>query len=440
MRGTIPRSMGHSRRKREVGISSRALSLASTLFLGASFPGLIAQEGPKEPVELPASDEDEVAGEWWNQDRLCGELCTARTLIEERGFAIDVSWIVDLGRVLSGGVDEESAAISWFDVAVTADLETIAGLSGGAVVMDAYAISGGSLLRDIGDYQGTSNIESHHVAQIAELYYEQTLWDGKLRLKLGKVDAGNEFGYVLNGWEYLNSGFSYSPTFLSFPIYPDPATSVNAFVRPCEGWEIGGGVYDGALQEGISTGKRGPSTFLGEPSDLFLIGEVIKTWCNEGGLDGRFAVGSWHHTGTFDEFDGGTRNGTTGLYFSFDQTLWRENPDAADDVQGVAGFAQVRLADDEVSEVESHLSTGLAWTGPFAERDSDVLGLGLTRVDFSSDAGFTDAHETTLELFYRLQLLPWLSLKPDLQFAQNPGGDETVDDAWVALLRIEAVF
>ena len=31
----------------------------------------------------------------------------------------------------------------------------------------------------------------------------------------------------------------------------------------------------------------------------------------------------------------------------------------------------------------------------------------------------------------------WCSLKPDLQFISNPGGDSSADDAWVAAVRLE---
>ena len=54
-------------------------------------------------------------------------------------------------------------------------------------------------------------------------------------------------------------------------------------------------------------------------------------------------------------------------------------------------------------------------------------------------AGFTDDAELAVELFYKVQLGPWVALKPDLQYIANPGG-AGLDDAWVATLRLELVY
>jgi porin len=45
--------------------------------------------------------------------------------------------------------------------------------------------------------------------------------------------------------------------------------------------------------------------------------------------------------------------------------------------------------------------------------------------------------ETVVELTYRLQVLPWLHLQPNLQYVINPGTSPTLDNALVFALRVE---
>jgi porin len=146
----------------------------------------------------------------------------------------------------------------------------------------------------------------------------------------------------------------------------------------------------------------------------------------------------WHHTGGFATFAGGAEDGTTGFYIVLDQQLHAE--DAGGD-QGLFFFAQYGYADAEVSAVEHHLGAGVQWVGLIPGRDTDVAGLMASYAALSDEAGagFTDDAETAVELFYKAQITPWLSLKPDIQYISNPGG-AGLDDAWVATLRLELVF
>jgi porin len=274
--------------------------------------------------------------------------------------------------------------------------------------------------------------------QIAELWYEHLFLDERLRLKVGKVDLNTEFVFVDGGGEFTNPSSGISPAIVSAPSYPDPATSVNLFYTHTSGWTLGLGVYDGAANEGVSTGSVGPSTFFGAPSDLFLIGELVKRWTlGDEQAAGRIGFGLWKHTGTFDEFDGGQSDGTEGFYLMLDQELWRENPGQADDTQGLAAYLMAFHADEDVSEIETHLGLGLVRTGLFDCCEADVCGVCLNWVGLSEQAGFSADDELNVELFFKHQLCGWCSIKPDLQFISNPGGDSSADDVWVAAVRLE---
>src|ERR1700759_1868267 len=96
---------------------------------------------------------------------------------------------------------------------------------------------------------------------------------GRLRIKVGKVDAPTEFAAPAGGAGVLNSSFGYSPTLFLLPTYPDPAMSVNAFYYPAPWLSFSAGVYDGSGERGVLTGSYGPKYFFNGPGDYFFIGE-----------------------------------------------------------------------------------------------------------------------------------------------------------------------
>jgi hypothetical protein len=51
----------------------------------------------------------------------------------------------------------------------------------------------------------------------------------------------------------------------------------------------------------------------------------------------------------------------------------------------------------------------------------------LTSVIFRDGAEYTDTQETSVELFYKIQITPYLSVQPDLQYVINPGGNGASD-------------
>ncbi len=400
------------------------------------------QIGSNPAVENTASREWFSSGlPWWKWSRVTGDWGGLRSRLEKAGVILKGSYIVDVSWVGSGGVRRRNTTRSLLDVNLTLDLEALFGLKGATLFADYYSQVGRDGSKDVGDIQAFSNIDSDNVHQLAELWYEQWLFENRFRLKVGKVEASSEFAYVDSAGEFIHSSPGFSPTILSFPSYPDPAMSVNVFIYPIEGIYFGLAVYNGALNDGVRTGRRGPSTFFNnvKSDDYFLIGELGITWSDSANWGaGRFVVGPWYHSGDFARFDGGSESGTEGVYLVFEQRIWRENPGVKDDEQGLSVFFQYGYADERVSEMTHHVGFGLFLVGPISGRDDDSAGIMVSFVDLSdaSGAGFTQ-DETALELFYRLQVTPHISVKPDLQYIIDPSGDRSIKDALVGTLRFE---
>ncbi len=380
-------------------------------------------------------------------DHLTGDLFGLRPALGKNGITFEASLVADLSKNFQGGITTRSEAFRHlFEANFTLETEPLLGLKGGKAFVDFQTQNGrnGTELL-VGDFQGFSNIDADGFTALYELWYEQALLDGKLRVKVGKIDATNEFAFVENGAEFIISSAGFSPTIVGFPTYPDPATGAVAFASPLDWLYLGVGLFDGATQEGQPTGTRGPATFFGDPADLFLIAEGGIKWSASGGRDGRIGLGVAHHTGTFETPDGAgrTEDGATSAYLVLDQSVIKENTGRENDEQGVAVFLQLSHTEQEVFEADLHAAAGAVWTGAIPTRDTDVLGLLASYVHFGdparSSGTFAEDHEVSIESFYKVRITPWLSLKADFQYIINPGGG-SADDALVGTLRAELVF
>lgn len=370
-----------------------------------------------------------------------GGLAGTREALAEEGLSLEAGLTADLSKNVSGGVNPAGTFRHLFGFNTAFDLDKLAGLEGATFFLGFHTQEGQDGSEETGDLQAYSNIDSDDFTALYEVWYEQVFLGGDLRFKLGKIDANSEFAFVDFGGDFIHSSPGFSPTLFTLPTYPDPAFGAVAFVGENEGAYAGLGVFDGALQEGVPTGTRGPKTLFGDPADLFFIGEAGTRWGGGGGLlPGRVALGVWHHTGTFATFAGGTRSGATGFFLVFDQLLYEENS-GADDGQGLGLFAQLGLAEEDLSAIDQHLGVGLEWRGLLPDRDDDVVGLMASYAGLSDEpgAGFTEDAEVAVELFYRVQLNSHLSVKPGVQHIANPGG-AGLGDAWVLTLRLEAFF
>ena len=361
--------------------------------------------------------------------------------LKSQGIEFNGSLTMDWSKNFQGGLNTNDTSFRHLlDVNILFDLEELLGLRNTDIFVDFQNLNGeNGSEEDVGDFQGFSNIDAEGRTQIAELWLEKRLFEDALRIKIGKVDANSEFAYVENGSEFINSSPGFSPTLLNIPTYPDPATSVNVFIYP-ENFYAGAAVYDGALQEGIPTGSRGPKTFLDEPSDLFVIGEVGLSWYtkDDENFPGRLGLGIWHHSGRFQQFDDRRESGTEGLYLVVDQTI-TEQKVSNDESREIKFFLQFGYADEDVSELDIHFGGGMSLSGFVPLRNDDALGVMGSYVHFSNEADFVDNYEFALETFYKFRFNDYLVIKPDLQFIVNPGG-EGLTDALVALLRIELAF
>ncbi|MDX2117956.1 MAG: carbohydrate porin [Planctomycetota bacterium] len=386
---------------------------------------------------------------FWEWQRVTGDWGGLRTKMENAGFTLSASLTMDWSSVWSGGVNKTAHTRTLWDVNLNVDLEKAVGLTGGKVFFDFQSADGRGGAADAGSFQLFSNIETPgNRDQISELWYEQKLFDNVLRVKVGKINAYTEFDFTDAAAGFMNGSAGKCPSIVGIPAYPDPALGAAVFVYPLEQLYIGGGVFDGATIDGISTGNHSPETFFNDDksSAWFWIGEVGFSWNEVGPLGGgRVAAGAWHHTADFTTFAGNPESSTEGVYALAEQQVWRWGKEGDDAERGAFVFAQGGMTDGDVASAETSFDAGVSFEGICSARPDDGAGFMLSWVDLSdSDNGSGgkafDNDEWLLEAYYKIQITPFVSVQPDLQYFINPGGSATTDDAWVGSLRFVVSF
>lgn len=367
-----------------------------------------------------------------------------RPELEAHGITFAGAWTADYSRNFQGGLDSNADAFrNLFDARFNVDTRAAFGWHGGTFSIDFQNQAGVNGSDKVGDVQGFDNADADGRTQIAELWYEQLLFDNKLRIKVGKVDANSEFALPAFAGGFLNSSFGHPPTITAMPTYPDPATSLNVFVYPAPWFYAGFGVYDGSNAVGVETGAYGPARLFHSGHTLFTIGEAGVRWrLRDNTLPGRFAVGAHYSDARYTRFDGSEQSGAGGVYAIAEQKLWHKKFYDKTSDDGLYGFLQYGHADRRVSDVSDYVGAGLSFVGPYTKVNPDSLGIGVAaaRLSDDRDSGFTESWETSVEAYYNFQVTRYLSVKPDLQYIVHPGGQRDVNDALVATVRVTLAF
>lgn len=361
--------------------------------------------------------------EWINGDYATRKYFGARPILESHGLTVDSSFLYSPFMKTAGGANGEASAKGYglFSVGVSLDTEAAKLWKGGKFfslyqLKTGYGLSGEN--GAMGDYFGFDGWEMDQISQISELWYQQKFFDGKIRLKIGKQDSNTDFGFLNSGWDFMNTAFSVNPN-TPLPSFPYTPFGFMAEVNPKEWLSIRNGIYS-------------------KDSCPFNITEIeFKPTIKN--MPGRYMIGAWEmgDTNGYSVATGVEEEETVyntfyrnyGVYFNFEQMVYKEQKDNPDDMQGLVVFGQTGMSPSNKNDLSKYGAIGLHYKGPFPKRDNDIVGLALGCGNFASrlnnityDLGGRTGSETVVEGFYRLFITKWFYLQPDVQFIMNPGG------------------
>lgn len=366
--------------------------------------------------------------------RLLGDPAGLRGWLERHGCVVDLFLNDQLGVLLRDGEHGLARNSGSADLFLRADLARAGVPFGGEILAQLKSNVG----RNVNDQAGAlgepiDDADFDAPLWVDQLWYERGFADGRLRLRLGYLDQQ----VVFDRTAYANSeDRQFLNTFLDNSAIVPLEIGLGALVvaAPTRWLEIAIGAADAdnpVRTLGLDSAFDGVRS-LTTNVEATLRGELLP------GRGGALRVGFFRDGAERIAFgDESPDRGHWGVYVSADQEVWRGDGPFA---PALGVFVRAGRADGRVQEIEGFWSVGLQLTGPLPGRPADVLGLGsyqtLPSDDHRARIGADVDRETGVELYYRLQLAPWLAVTPDAQWLHHPGGTSDAPDAFVLALRV----
>jgi porin len=387
----------------------------------------------------PAARAEMDLGSWLAQDTVTGDWGGLRRRAEAAGLTVEGNYQTDLLVNPIGGEQQGFAYDGLMEISLDFDLEKIAGLEGTSFFIAGYWASGDDLSdTDIGNLIDVSQVFDGRTVALAQMYFEQQLFDGALDVTLGRLSPGDDFATSdLYGY-YVSTGVNSNPFAIpenvaSFVADPMAIWGLRAIARPTGQIRLGAGVYN-ADPDVTRDGKHGVDFVLNPDDGVLVMAEAGYQWNqaeDDAGLPGSATFGGYYDSSDFDAVDDSDkdRDGNYGFYLLLDQMVYREGGATSD--QGLTPWVAFTFAPVErVNTIPFSASGGLVYQGLIPGRDDDLTALAVYYGKFSDRLQDQNA-ETVVEANHRLQLTPWLYATPDFQYVIRPNGQSDIDDAAV---------
>ena len=292
---------------------------------------------------------------------------------------------------ISGGVKPHTTFGSLaLALSLGVDAEKALGIPGGSFCAEFLEYTGGDINSAPGavQYYLGSGVSVPHVRQeLYLLFWHQRLFNDKLIIQVGKLNAAGLFGQVLvpvildnpklqdhdiSVLTWAPSGYN-SSFGARIPTYPNSAFGAAVTVAPTKNLYTSYAIFDGNTVRNEQTGIVRPQinnykVHIGELGALWLLGA--------GQLPGRFGIGGWVRAGVLQTLYGTYQNGSNGFYLFANQRLWYQQPDV--DNSGLIGYAQYGHNYDKAAPVNAYAGAGLTAVGLLPpELPYNIVSVGM---------------------------------------------------------------
>jgi porin len=380
---------------------------------------------------------------------LIGDWRKVRTRLARRGISITARYASESAANLSGGDRTLFREAGQFDGGVLLDLDKLIGLKGAAFQATLTYRRGDNLSDDahLGTLQQVQEIFGRgQTLRTTQLWYEQVV--GPVEVKLGLTDPGEDFAAF--SCQFMNLSFcGAQPGNLAGDYWynwPVSQLGARAHVTIDKTHYLSVAVYQinpRNLDNGFYVAHVSGGTGALIP--------VEAGWTPTfGGHVGSYKVGGWISTAHADDLlldvnhqpqvltglEPLQRSSRYGVYINAEQQLTGRSRNGKS-VSGLSVFANITQADRETTLTDNQVALGLFYRGLFPHQRGNVFGFAVARTGVNSRATRSQLLDPThpqvqrggeyaAELFYSIQPLEGLELRPNLQLIHHPGG---IDDA-----------
>ena len=294
--------------------------------------------------------------------------------------------------------------------------------------------------------------------RLTELSYERTLFTPALNVKLGYMAMGNDLGGLDSGilCNFMNAGFCGHPLNMSggsgWANYPNAHLGARVKYDFSPAWQLRVAAFN---VDPSSNGNSSRAWHLGPKHTTGTVVPIELVYKHAGTLPGEYKLGYYYDSSDVKRIGSNkTVSGRGGHYLLIDQAVWASSTSAG---RVLHAFGQYSAASEAASPFSKWYGAGVVLYKPFEGRPRDTVALGYGRAvpnprsrDVQELAAFNagtdypnlNNAEQLIELSYGYQAMPWLMLRPDVQYIIEPGafsGTE-IDNALVLGLQVKAVF
>lgn len=415
--------------------------------------GAVAQDVPA--FVLPELAEPEPEPDpfeaFFEQSRLTGDWGGLRTDLEEIGIRFDLFYNHYYGVNARGGQDTSNAQrhSGSFDMFLRVDTESLGLVPGGQMLFHTISRFG----RNVNDKVGAltdvfDDAKGDRTVLVAQWWYQQKLLEDKLQLRLGYLTtrvimdrnayANNEDRQFMNSFLNNNRVIGPARVGLGGVVFFDPVEWLGFTVAAVDG-------------QAKQFGHGFDTTFHGQ-RDFFAWLQTdirVKLKGPNGDLPGTYRIGVIYDPRRKERFRPPNlerwpvrpQRGDYGLYLSFDQLVYRERPDS---LQGLGLFFRYGVRRSDINRLDDFWSAGFQYQGLLPERDEDVFGFGMYTTSASDRyrrwVNRDFKRETGFEMYYNIQVTPWMWITPDFQVVSDSGGLRSRDNAIVFGVRTRISF
>ncbi|MEH3046265.1 carbohydrate porin [Sphingomonas adhaesiva] len=360
---------------------------------------------------------------------------------DNKAFSINVIYKADATGVATGGVRRGVRFLDNLDVVADADLDRAIAWKRASAHVSLLNNLGGRPNDLVGSIQGVDNIEvANSRLKLYEAWLEQGIGE-RVTLRAGLYDVNSEF-YQNDAAGLLVSpmfgvGSELASTGTNGPaIFPSTALAVRLRVATER--------HYAAIA--VVNAKAGT---IGDAEGVDLSGRDGALLIGEAGLTGRgkLAVGAWRYTrkqpaiippGVTVTDD---HHLSQGIYLLAEHDLIGE---AEGDARHLVGFLRLGVSDGRTTPFRGGWQAGMLLERAVATRPASAFSLGAGngalarsyRLSNPADLPPLGTSETIVEVTYRDEIVPGVSLQPDIQYVINPSADPTIDDALVLGIRV----
>lgn len=384
-------------------------------------------------------------------------LSSSNTFSQEQksGFISDLeasfTYTGDIFANVSGGL---GTGVRYFD-----NIDAEVGFSGAGFGFYFYGLGnqGRSISELAGDIQAISNIESDNSWRVYEAWFDKQLPGINTSILAGLYDLNSEFDVVGSSQLFLNSSHGIGPDFSSSgvtgpSIFPLTSLSARLKIIPIKGLTLKAAILDAVPSDPANT--LGTKIRIRSSEGYLVVSEIsLSKMASSSSFLGRginetspyrFVIGGWRYSEKRIGWAGNMES-DHGIYAILEATIFSEKKDPN---QGLSAFLRTGFTNRDINRYNSYWGTGLNYTGLFAKRDSDQIGLAFSMPVNSdeflkaAESGgdiYTDS-EQIVELTYLFNISEIVSMQLDAQYVLNPNQAPDIDNALVIGLRTAFSF